>query len=312
MGKTLSWLKAITVELRGALPLILGDETMFEQTLILLDSASPTPVWRRSGEGLLRYYCPIARIVAAKLQMESLSLAHDWHAALVANRNIQRMNPSSVQQLNHPAQLENADFIETGFLAATAIQREGDLLVWTADEPGLQTWLADTMSMAEWKARLQSGGLNLSRLADYGRQRTAEREFDWQLSYANSHQILEVLKKGLARENLPARQAFPAHHVASGQLSKTNSLVVWNRLLPIVQAQMAVVDAIALAPQQLPTAVDQLCLAWRNEVMNYSLSDLYLGQMAYAVPIADVVRRSRDLLGLSLRLVFGQWPIEQL
>lgn len=311
----LSLSKMITAELRSSLPLASDAETPWGIGVRSLDSFLPLPMWRDVSGGSLSYGCPIARLLAAQNHLDGNLLACRWQASMMAAR---QQITSDVVEAPSPISASEGDYLSRSmprfFLEEIPVEAEGDLLRWTIGEQCIRRWLVTEAFSIAWKNDWLAEKSPLYAVTEFDKRRTAAREFDWQLSYVSSHRLIRFFEN--APRLLPQESRRNLHGLESPEASPRGGS--WRFagldlecLFPLVLAQMMVVDAMDSAPQQLISAVDQLSCAWRGWLGSQALGDLRLRQMAYSLPLADIVNRNHTLIGLSISAIFGREPVEQ-
>lgn len=311
----LSLSKMITAELRSSLPLASDAETPWGIGVRSLDSFLPLPMWRDVSGGCLSYWCPIARLLAAQNHLDGNLLACRWQASMMAAR---QQITSDGGEAPSPISASDGDYLSRSmprfFLEEIPVEAEGDLLRWTIGDQCIRRWLVTEAFSIAWKNDWLAEKSPLYAVTEFDKRRTAAREFDWQLSYISSHRLIRFLEDAPRLFLLESRgnmHQLKAPEASPIRESRSFAGLDSESLLPLVLAQMTVVDAMDSAPQQLMSAVDQLSCAWRGWLSTQTLGDLRLRQMAYPFLLADIVNRNHTLIGLSISAVFGREPVEQ-
>lgn len=304
----------ITAELRNALTLVSEEETFDLPSFEAFDSVLPLPMWRDIVRGELRYQCPVARLLAAQNHLDGKFVASHWQELMLYTREKTALDFAGERSPKSSDGSYLAIPDDFSFLKETRLEQEGSLLSWTFGEQGLRRWLTVGASSSLWGSGWATENSHLYGSTKFHRQRTAEREFRWQYSFVRSYRVMKLLEEARRKrvnESLPEKEreslkAFPRKR--SGILGAP----AWDALLPLILAQMSLVDAMALAPQYLVSAADQLSSAWVSWLSIQVLNDLRLSQMADASSFAAVAVLNHNLIGLAIRAVFNVDPVEQL
>ncbi len=310
----LSLSKMITAELRGSLAFGFASETPDINNFEAFDSVLPLPMWLSIARRDLRYVCPVARLLAAQNHLDGNFLASRWRALMLSSRE-KILRDSGGARL--PKSLEgDCSSLSTIFslVEETQLTQEGSSLSWTLGERGLRRWLSVGAASAVLGNSLAVQHSPLYDLTGLKQRRTAEREFGWQYSYGSSSRLIR--RWGESRGKIVnERCSVEGDDKLKNSLSKASQLLTglaWEELLPLVLAQMTVVDAMVLAPPKVIFAVDQLSIAWVNWLSAQVLNNLCLSQMAESLPVVDVACLTNALLGLSIQGLFEVDPVERL
>lgn len=303
----------ITAELRSSLALAPAAETFAMPGLDAFAHALPLPMWRDSLGEDVRYRCPVARLLAAQNHLDGNFLASHWRTLLLSLREKMALDAAGLPSLKSSEGIHFDGSVAFSWVEETQLEQEGDLLSWTLGARGLRRWLALGASSLALGSDLAA-----ECSAPYGsmpldQRRTAEREFNWQYSYGSSDRLLRVLEEAKQPPvNAPLFLEGPESlRIDAGTVVQASSALGWAGLLPLILAQMSLADALAVAPQRLIPAADQLSHAWGSWLSIQVLNDLRLSQMAEPLPLADVACLVNRLMGLSIQLVFGIDPVEQ-
>lgn len=312
----LSLSEMITAELRGVLDSFGKAEVFSMPSIEAFDSISPLPIWLEVRDGGLCYCCPISRVMAAKYHLDMKFLAMHWSRLIGAVREKKRLTAPLLGRGKFLKESHASNAAPFPLEAATQMYQDDDLLVWRIDPLGGFCWLDMVTALIAQPLAWKGVGPDTSCLEGLllsGRQRTVEREFGWQYSYASSFdlsqrtqsfpqevverwEILESVEQVRGLKGLPREETGYSAQAA------------WGNILPLLMAQMNLVDAIALMPQRWVPAVDSLSEAWANWLSTQVLNDLRLRQMAYAVPVRNLAYLTQSLLGLAIRLGFEAEP----
>lgn len=300
----------ITAELRSCLGLASSVETSAMPRLEAFDSVLPLPLWRDIVGEHLRFRCPVARFLAAQNHLDGNFLASRWQTLMLSSRENTAVNFVVSQSLKSSDGDYSTAPVVFSLGEETQLDRDADLLSWTLGERGLRRWLAVGASSNDLESDWVANRSTLYGLKEMNRGRTAQREFNWQYSYGSSDRLMKRLED--ARGNSP--NATGCSESSKSSLEKALQPCVvrgWAELLPLVLAQIDLVDAMALTPQRLIPAADQLSVAWDDWLSIQVLNNLCLSQMAESPPIADIACLTRKLLNLSIRVAIQVDPVKQ-
>ena len=304
----------ITAELRSSLALASAVEASTVPGLEAFETVLPLPMWRDIFQGDVRYRCPVASLLAAKNHLDGDFLAGRWQALLLSSREKIVLDSGSSRSLKFS---EEGDYpTATGFslVEETQLSQDGSLLSWTLGKRAIRRWLSVGASSLALEGELAAGCSSIYGSKPFDKRRTAEREFDWQYSCGSSDRLLYLLQA--------ARQTGHESCWDNAGSEKTGAYVekglqpleklARDRLLPLVLAQMSLVDAMAVAPQRVVSEADQLSRAWVSWFSMQVFNDLRIRQMAESLPFVDIARCTNTLLGRALQIVFQVDPVEQL
>ena len=271
-------------------------------------------MWRDIVRGELRYQCPVARLLAAQNHLDGDFVASHWQEIMLSTREKTALDFAEEQSPKSSDGSYLAIPDDFFLLKETRLEQEGSLLSWTLGEQGLRRWLTVGASSSLWGSGWAIENSHLCGSMKFHKQRTAEREFRWQYSFVRSDRVIKLLEE--ARQSMVnesfSRQGCESLKALPSGSSKILDGPDWDGLLPLILAEMSLVDAMALAPQHLVSATDQLSSAWGSWLSIQVLNDLRLSQMAEASLFAAVAELSHNLIGLAIQSVFNVDPVEQL
>ncbi len=303
----------MTAELRSSLLLTSTAETSAIPSLETFEKVLPLPVWRDIVQGDVRYRCPVARLLAAQNHLDVNFLASQWQALLLSSREKVRGDSAGTQPLKSSDGIYSPISAGVAWGEETQLEQEGSLLSWTLGERGLRRWLAVSASSFAFESNWAAEYSSIYGVRRGSKQRTAVREFNWHCSFVRSKRLLRLLTETKGKVGaIPLSVAGAESDIPFVEQGiQPSSGLDRPGFLPLVLAQMSLVDAMAVAPQHVVSAADQLSHAWVNWSSLQVLNDLRLSQMAENLPFEAVACLTSSLLGRSIQGVFGVNPVEE-